>query len=103
MAGVRQYGPVLHSLHMLFPDYMCAAGDGDKEVTVFRRLGHGGDFKAIHPGFSRLDGIDFTDRHFCTQAGGTHGDSFSAPSVADYYRPFTADDEVRSAHDAVPH
>ena len=103
VAGVGEDGPVLHRLKMRGRDDAAAAGDGDEDITDLCRLAHGHDLIAVHHGLQGTHGIGLGHDDLGPHALGAHAHALAAPAVAGDHHVLARDDEIRRAHDAVPH
>ena len=103
MAGVGEDGPVLHGLKMLGRDDAAAAGDGDIDVADLCRLTHGHDLVPVHHRLEGADGIGLGHDDLGPHALGAQAHPLAAPAVAGDHHMLARDDEIRRAHDAVPH
>ena len=103
VSGVGDDRTVLHPLAVLERDDVFAARDGHKNVADGGSIHHRHDLVAVHDGLERPDGIDFGHDDFRAEPLRAQGHALAAPAIAAHDHVFTGDDEVRRAHDTVPH
>ena len=103
VSGVGDDRAVLHPLAVLERDDVFAARDGHKNVTDGGSVHHRHDLVAVHDGLECPDGVNFGHDDFCTEPLRTQGNALAAPAIAAHDHVLTGDDEIRRAHDAVPH
>ena len=103
MARVGEDGPVLHGLKVLRGDDAAAAGDGDINIADLRGLAHGHDLIPVHHGLKGADRVGLGHNDLGPHALGAQAHALAAPAVAGDHNVLARHDEVRGAHDAVPH
>src|SRR4051812_7376945 len=101
MAGIANKRPVFHYLKVIARYHIDIAGDGNKEIAVFRGFGHWHHAKAFHCSLKRFYGIDFGDDDKRSHTASSHGYSLSAPAEARDDDCPTGQENIRRADDSI--
>ena len=103
VTGIGNDRTVFHVLAMLERDDVLAARDRHKNVTDRGSVHHRHNLIAVHHGFERTDGVYLGHDDLCAKSLRAQRNALAAPAVAVDDHILARDDEVRRAHDAVPH